>query len=139
MKRVFSLTGSLQNQLALTRLPSCFQNFVIASLCFPCHCGYMRFKNLFTLVCQGIKLVAAVTVVFTHMFIPLVITNSIMYVLKIYRKGGWPGGAVVKCARFTLVAWGPPVRILGADMALLIKPCCGRRPTYKVEEDGHGC
>ena len=19
------------------------------------------------------------------------------------------------------------------------KPCCGRRPTYKVEEDGHGC
>ena len=23
--------------------------------------------------------------------------------------------------------------------ALLVKPCCGRRPTYKVEEDGHGC
>uniref|UniRef100_A0A8C4KQQ4 Uncharacterized protein n=1 Tax=Equus asinus asinus TaxID=83772 RepID=A0A8C4KQQ4_EQUAS len=20
-----------------------------------------------------------------------------------------------------------------------IGPCCGRRPTYKVEEDGHGC
>ena len=19
------------------------------------------------------------------------------------------------------------------------KPCCGGRPTYKVEEDGHGC
>ena len=19
------------------------------------------------------------------------------------------------------------------------KPCCGRRPTYKIEEDGHGC
>ena len=19
------------------------------------------------------------------------------------------------------------------------KPCCGRRPTYKVEDDGHGC
>ena len=19
------------------------------------------------------------------------------------------------------------------------QPCCGRRPTYKVEEDGHGC
>ena len=28
---------------------------------------------------------------------------------------------------------------LGVDMALLGKPCCGRRPTYKVEEDGHGC
>ena len=25
----------------------------------------------------------------------------------------------------------------GADMALLGTPCCGRRPTYKVEEDGH--
>ena len=25
------------------------------------------------------------------------------------------------------------------DMAPLGKPCCGRRPTYKVEEDGHGC
>ena len=22
---------------------------------------------------------------------------------------------------------------------LLVRPCCGRRPTYKVEEDGHGC
>ena len=27
----------------------------------------------------------------------------------------------------------------GADMAPLGTPCCGRRPTYKVEEDGHGC
>ena len=23
--------------------------------------------------------------------------------------------------------------------ALLTKPCCGRHPAYKVEEDGHGC
>ena len=30
------------------------------------------------------------------------------------------------------------VRILGVDMAPLGKPCCGRCPTYKVEEDGHG-
>ena len=35
-------------------------------------------------------------------------------------------------------ARGSPVRILGVDMALLGKPCCGRHPTYKVEEDGHG-
>ena len=28
---------------------------------------------------------------------------------------------------------------LGADMAPLGTPCCGRRPTYKVEEGGHGC
>ena len=27
----------------------------------------------------------------------------------------------------------------GVDMAPLGMPCCGRRPTYKVEEDGHGC
>ena len=30
-----------------------------------------------------------------------------------------------------------PVQILGVDMAPLGEPCCGRRPTYKVEEDGH--
>ena len=34
---------------------------------------------------------------------------------------------------------GSPVQILGADMALLGTPCCGRRPAYKVEEDGHRC
>ena len=27
----------------------------------------------------------------------------------------------------------------GEDMAPLGTPCCGRLPTYKVEEDGHGC
>ena len=52
---------------------------------------------------------------------------------------GGPGGTVVKFAHSALVARGSPVRILGAVMALLGKPCCGRRPTYKVEEDGHGC
>ena len=52
---------------------------------------------------------------------------------------GWPGGTAVKFRRSALAAWGSPVWIPGADMALLIKPCCGRHPTYKVEEDGHGC
>ena len=52
---------------------------------------------------------------------------------------GWPGGAVVKCTCSASVARGSPVRIPGVDMALFGKPCCGRHPTYKVEEDGHGC
>ena len=51
---------------------------------------------------------------------------------------GWPGGSVVKRTRSTSVAWGLQVQILGEDMAPLGKPCCGRGPTYKVEEDGHG-
>ena len=33
--------------------------------------------------------------------------------------GGQPGGAAVKCARSASAAWGSPVRIPGADMALL--------------------
>ena len=52
---------------------------------------------------------------------------------------GWPGGAAVKFARSTSAAPGSLFQIPGGDMAPLGKPCCGRRPTYKVEEDGHGC
>ena len=52
---------------------------------------------------------------------------------------GQPGGTVFKCTCSASAARGSPVQILGAYRALLGKPCCGRRPTYKVEEDGHGC
>ena len=52
---------------------------------------------------------------------------------------GWPGGAVVKFTCSASVARGSLVQIPGLDLALLIKPCCGRHPTYKVEEDGHRC
>ena len=37
-----------------------------------------------------------------------------------------PSGAVFKFTRSTLAARSSPVWILGVDMALLGKPCCGR-------------
>ena len=46
---------------------------------------------------------------------------------------------MVKYAPSASAAGGSLVQIPGVDMALLGKPRCGRRPTYKVEEDGHGC
>ena len=52
---------------------------------------------------------------------------------------GQPGGTAVKCTHSASVAPGSLVQILGGDMATLGKPCCGGRPIYKVEEDGHGC
>ena len=42
-----------------------------------------------------------------------------------------PGGSAVKFTHSALVAWGSSVQILGVDMALLGKPCCGWCPTYK--------
>ena len=54
-------------------------------------------------------------------------------------QGADPVAAAVKFARFASATQGLPVQIPGADMALLIKPCCGRHPTYKVEEDGDRC
>ena len=51
---------------------------------------------------------------------------------------GRPGGAAVKVRTFHfLAARGSLVLIPGADMAPLGTPCCGSRPTYKVEEDAH--
>ena len=50
---------------------------------------------------------------------------------------GQPGGAAAKCPCSASAAWGLLVWVPGADMAPLGKPCCGRRPMYKAEEDGH--
>ena len=55
------------------------------------------------------------------------------------RKERRPGGTAIKCTCSASGAWGSPVRNPGADMVPLGKPCCGRCPMYKVEEDGHGC
>ena len=46
---------------------------------------------------------------------------------------------MVKLESFASEALGSPIPIQGVDAAPLGKPCCGRRPTCKVEEDGHGC
>ena len=55
---------------------------------------------------------------------------------------GLPGGTAVKRTHSTSAARG---RGFGSRvwtwhrLALLGKPCYGRRPTYKVVEGGHGC
>ena len=64
-----------------------------------------------------------------------------LHILDIKRIKGGAGRVAQRLLRtfHFSVARGSPVQILGADMAPLGKPYCGRRPTYKVEEDGHGC
>ena len=46
---------------------------------------------------------------------------------------------MVKFACSASAAQGSPVWIPGVDLAPLVKLCCGRCPTYQVEEDGHEC
>ena len=58
------------------------------------------------------------------------------FLFKMYILWGWPSGIVVKFTHSALVARGLQVRILGADLAVLIKPHCGSIP-HKVEEDQH--
>ena len=72
--------------------------------------------------------------------------NSLSSVSKIYNKNGTyksheyngegpPSGIAGKFPHSTLAAWMP-----GEDLCTpFVKPRCDRCPTYKVEEDGHGC
>ena len=71
---------------------------------------------------------------------PLATNSNVFFSLDQHSKcRGWPSGTAAKCTRSASVSQGSQVQILGADMAPLGKPCCGRCPTSKVEEDGHGC
>ena len=54
------------------------------------------------------------------------------------KQGGWPCGVVVGFTHSALAARGSRVRIPGADLVPLIKPCCGVIP-HKIEEDWHRC
>ena len=65
---------------------------------------------------------------------------SANYPSKLITILGWPSGAAVKFARYASVAWG---LWFGSRVrtwhCLASQAVVGRRPTYKVEEDGHGC
>ena len=54
----------------------------------------------------------------------------------------WEAGPVVQWLSLHVPLLGGPGFAgsdPGVDNAPLGMPCCGRQPTYKVEEDGHGC
>ena len=58
--------------------------------------------------------------------------------INVEEKGPAPWGSS-EVRTFHVSTLGFTGLVPGADMALLGKPCCGRHPTYKAEEDGHGC
>ena len=66
---------------------------------------------------------------------------SITMLIKEKQQGGQPGGTAQRLSlhaplKRPRVGW---FRSWVLNYPPLVKPCCGRRPTYKVEEDGHGC
>ena len=70
---------------------------------------------------------------------PKVTQQSVANELKVYILGTSP---VAQQLRSHIPLWRPGVcwfRSQVRTYALLGRPCCGRRPTYKVEEDGHRC
>ena len=72
------------------------------------------------------------------MFLKRIYSNIYSGEFLKFKKMGWglPGGAAVKFAHSA--SWRPGVHWPGFQCALG-KPCHGRHPIYKIEEDGHGC
>ena len=81
------------------------------------------------LVGPAVRAIALSRIAFTHGY-PILSPFSFGLSSKFHLRGQ-PGGAAVKFARSTSAAQGSPVRIPDVDMTPLVKPCCGRRPTYK--------
>ena len=61
------------------------------------------------------------------------------YFINKYKTGAGPVAQQLSAHLLILGGAAFTVQSPGVDMAPLGMPCCGRRPTYKVEEDGHGC
>ena len=53
--------------------------------------------------------------------------------------GAGPVLYVVKFVYSASVAWGSQVQILGTDLHTTHQAMLWRHPTYKIEEDWHGC
>ena len=64
---------------------------------------------------------------------------NVVNTYKIIVLWGLPCGVVVKFACSASAAQVSPFGSQVWTSALLIKPCCGRHPTYKIEGDGHRC
>ena len=67
-------------------------------------------------------------------------TMLCMGVIKINEIPG--AGPVAQWLSSCTLLWRPGVRWFRSQVwthTPLIKPCCGRHPTYKLEEDGHRC
>ena len=56
-----------------------------------------------------------------------------------YPAGGRPSGTVVNFTLSALAALGLSVRISCGDLCIIYQAVLLQCPTYKVEEDGHGC
>ena len=69
--------------------------------------------------------------------------NVLLYVSwSIYARVFWGAGLVAQQLSVHVPLQQPGVPWFGSQAwtcTPLVKPCCGRRPTYKVEEDGHRC
>ena len=68
----------------------------------------------------------------------MTISGASVFVKNI-KSRGQPGSTAVKFASSASVALRSPVLISGVDLCTSWQAMPWKRPTYKVEEGGHGC